>query len=580
MTDVEEIKSRLDIVQVIGESVPLKKAGRNFKGVCPFHKEKTPSFMVNPERQAYHCFGCGEGGDILEYVMKRESVDFPEALQMLAKRAGVELKGFDSKENKAKQRLFEANEQAAAYFQAAYGHSTGKIAQDYVKSRGLKGKTVKEFRIGYAPDDYDALIKALKSKHFTDKELVDAGLAIQGRRGPYARFRGRLMIPIADTTGVIRGFTGRVLGGPTSPEVGPQAKYVNTPETAVYSKGKLVFALDLAKQSVIDEDAVVMVEGQMDVIAAHQAGTTNVVATSGTALTEEQLRQMMRFSKTIVLALDNDEAGQKALLRSVELVGDREAELKVVNLGEAKDPDDLIAKDATEWKKRIKDAEPVIDYLIAKVLAGKKPPYDRPIIKQTLDMVLPALAHRPAIDQDFYTEQLATTLGVEKSSIKARLAGPKTAATVARKTEETPTEPVPVRKSSEELVVERMIGLVATTPALAPKLAELNERIFPEPYQKAASTLKSGYNKRTVDTEVASLIDVCTMVAAEYEAMSEVERAAEFDRLYVRLKSLWVKQHQPKLLAAIKRAEAGGNADRRDHLVEEYMTITKHIAHG
>jgi DNA primase len=379
---------------------------------------------------------------------------------------------------------------------------------------------------------------------------------------------------------VVRGFTGRVLGAAEA-ETGPQsAKYVNTPETDVYHKGKLVFALDLAKQAIIDADAVVMVEGQMDVIAAHQAGTANVVATSGTALTEEQLRQMLRFSKTVVLALDDDDAGRKALLRTIELAGDREIELKAVDLGGAKDPDDLISKDAKAWAKALKEAPPVVDYLIAAALRDRQPPYDRPVIKQVLDAVLPALAYRPGLDQDFYTEQLATTLGVDKSSIKARLAGPKTAQRVAGAVPEKAVVSAPPRKTPEELVSELMIGLVATTPKLTLKIAKLDPRIFPETYREAAETLKSGYNEQTVDKDVKSLIDVCAMAAADYESMNTDERAAEFDHLYDRLKTLWIKQHQPKLLAAIKRAEISGQSDRRNRLVEEYMTITKHAAHG
>lgn len=580
-TDIEEIKSRLDIVQLIGESVPLKKAGRNFKGLCPFHQEKTPSFTVNPERQTFHCFGCGEGGDAFEFVMKREAADFPEALRMLAKRVGVELKGFDSKASKVKQRLFDANDQAAKYFTAALKHASGKVAQEYLATRGISDKTAEQFRIGYAPDDYDAMVAALTKKGFTAKELESAGLVIPGKRGPYARFRGRLMIPIADSSGVIRGFTGRVLATAET-ETGVQsAKYVNTPETAVYHKGKLVFALDLAKQAAINEDAIVMVEGQMDVITAHQAGTSNVVATSGTALTEDQFRQMLRFTKTVVLALDDDEAGRKALLRTVELAGDREVELKAVDLSGAKDPDELISKDPQAWRKALAEAPPVIDYLITSALRGKKAPYDRETIRAVLDTVLPALAYRPGIDQDFYTEQLATTLGVEKSSIKARLAGPKTAQRVAGPERETAqAAPRPARKSPEELVSELMIGLVATTPKLSLQFAKIDPRIFPEAYRGAAEVLKSGYNKLTVNKDTQSLIDVCAMAAGDYDALGTDERAAEFDRLYDRLKSLWIKQHQPKLLAAIKRAETGGNVDRRNQLMDEYMTITKHVAHG
>ncbi|MDP9211760.1 MAG: DNA primase, partial [bacterium] len=400
MSDVDDIKTRLDIVQVIGESVPLKKAGRNFKGLCPFHSEKTPSFMVNPERQSFHCFGCDEGGDIFDFMMKRERADFTETLRMLANRAGVELKGFDAKANKQKQRLFEANEAAARYFQAVLAHDTGKAAREYLEGRGLTEATLKRFRVGFAPDDFDTMVMALRKKDFTEQELVDAGLAAKGR-GTYARFRGRVMIPITDGQGVIRGFTGRVL----DPDA-KEAKYVNTPETAIYHKGRLIFALDAAKEAIIGTDAAVLVEGQMDVLAAHQAGTKQTIAVSGTALTEEQLRQIARYAKTMVFALDADAAGRKAMLRAIELVGAAgltDLELTVADLGDAKDPDELIKQDPKAWERALAEAQPVIDFLLTQALAGHAPPYGRDAIRDVLAAVLPALRHRPGVDQDYYT---------------------------------------------------------------------------------------------------------------------------------------------------------------------------------
>lgn len=574
MNDVEEIKSKVDIATLIGESVQLKKAGRNFKGLCPFHNEKTPSFMVSPERQSYHCFGCGEGGDLFEFVMKREAVDFPEALQMLARRAGIQLKGQSPGDTKRKQRLFAVNEQAAKYFMAAMNHTAGNIARDYLTERGITSATAKAFKVGFAPNEYDPLVKALKAKKFTDQELVEAGIAIQGKRGPYARFRGRLMIPIGDATGVIRGFTGRVLG---EEQAGNMGKYVNTPETPLFHKGKLVYALDLAKQAIINEDAAVLVEGQMDVITAHQAGTTHVVATSGTAMTEDQLRQITRFSKTIILALDNDDAGRKAMLRVVELVGDRDIELKVVELGDAKDPDDLIKADPAAWKQAISEAEPIIDYLFRHALAGHAKPYGRAAVTKVLDAVLPALRFRSVLDQDFYSEQFAATLGIEKPSVKDRLVKLKGSGAE-------PAKPVAAEdfthKTPEELVTERIVGLVLTTPELRPKLAEIDIRIFPERYQPAAELAKTDYTSKTIRDQDRSLLDVCNLAAAEYEPMAASERAAEFDRLYARLKSLWVKQHQPRLLAAIKRAEVNNDRSRRNRLMEEYTTLNKRIAHG
>lgn len=570
MTDVENVKATIDIVQLVGESVQLKKAGRNFKGLCPFHNEKTPSFMVSPERQAYHCFGCGEGGDIFEFVMKREHTDFPEALRMLARRAGVELKDRGTGDSKKKSRLFEANEQAAKYFQAALGHEAGKIAAAYLKERDVSDRTAKRFKMGFAPNDYDALITALKKKKFTEQELVDAGLATPGKRGVFARFRNRLMIPIADATGVVRGFTGRILDPDSK-----QAKYVNTSETPIYSKGRLVFALDLAKEAIIKQELAVVVEGQMDVITAHQAGTENVVATSGTAMTEDQLRQITRYTKTIALALDNDPAGKTAMLRIVELVGDRDVELKVVDLGSAKDPDELIKSKPNLWRKRLESAEPVIDYFFRQALKGHAKPYHREAIGEILDEVLPVLKYRSGLDQDYYAEQFAATLGLEKGSVRDRLKR----LSGNRAQPKSPKERKQVHKTPEDLVSERMIGLVLTTDELKPKLDELDTRIFPDRYREAADTVKTGYNGET-DGEIRQRLAVCSMAAAEYEPMAPEERAAEFDRLYVRLKQLWIKQHQPKLLAAIKRAEVTGDKSRRNQLMEEYMTLTRRIAHG
>lgn len=572
MSDAETVKTKLDIVGVIGESVQLKKAGRNFKGLCPFHKEKTPSFMVSAERQMYHCFGCGEGGDIYEFVMKQEAVDFPEALQMLAKRAGVELKGYDKEKTKTKQRLFDLNEQAANYFQAALGHASGKTAQDYVSDRGLNAETLKKFRVGFAPDDYDALPAALRKKRFTDQELVESGVAGKGNRGLYARFRNRLMIPIADSSGVIRGFTGRILD-----DRAKEAKYVNTPETTIYHKGSLVFALDLAKQSIIDADAAVLVEGQMDVLSAHQAGTTNAVATSGTATTEEQLRQLTRFSKTIILAFDADDAGRKAMLRLLELIGNRDIELKAVDLGEAKDPDELIKRSPEAWRYRVAEAQPIIDYLIAQSTAAHERPYSREAMIAVLDAVLPALRFRSALDKDYYLEQLSATLGLDKGAIIERLSKLAKPTTPAGAPES--TQPM-LRKRPEDLVSERLIGLALTTDTLLPKFQELDNRIFPEAYRHAAAGVESGYNSKEISDEDRGLFDICLLAAAEYEPMTAPERAAEFDRLYARLKLLWAKQHQPKLLAAIKRAEDSGDRTRRNHLMEEYTTLTKRITHG
>lgn len=572
--DVQEIKARLDIGQLIGETVQLKKAGRNLKGLCPFHNEKSPSFMVTPDRGAYRCFGCGESGDIFAFVMKRESLDFSEALQMLATRAGLTLKGHDPKASQQKRRGFEVLEQTVHYFQAALQHDAGKAARDYLASRGISEDTVKKFRIGYAPDSFEALPKALHSKKFTDQEMQDAGVAGRGSRGVYARFRHRLMIPIADSSGTVRGFTGRILD-----DSAKEAKYINTSETALFKKGRLVFALDLAKQAIITADAAVLVEGQMDVIASHQAGVANVVAASGTALTEEQLKQIARYSHTVIMALDNDAAGLKALMKALELSQEISIELKVADLGEAKDPDELIQQDVAAWQSTLDNALPVIEYLMAKALEGEQRPYDRPAIQRVLTAVLPAIKFRPDIDQDYYAEQLSVALGVTKASITKQLKelsqnpppAPRPTAEPAPATPPRPTTP-------EDAVTERILGLALLNDPLRGKLATTDARLFPEEYRNLVTAAEIGYDEQTLSDTDRALLGVCALAAAEYEMMTDRERAAEFDRLLARIKLLWGKRHQPKLLAAIKRAEKSGDTESRNRLVSEYTSLTKRIS--
>lgn len=370
MSAVDEVKQRIDIVQVISQYTPLIKAGRNFRARCPFHNEKTPSFFVFPERQSWHCFGaCNTGGDVFAFVMKKEGVDFTEALHQLADKAGVVLPSFSEPETKkeVRERLYQANDAAARYYQDLLSGSTqGEKARAYLKHRGVSEAAAGEFRLGYALDSWDALKIYLKDRGFTEKEMAEAGLLSTGDTGrTFDRWRHRLMFPITDERGRVTGFGARVLEKDVE---GP--KYINTAQTPLFDKSATLYGLHLAVPGIRQQNLAVIVEGYMDVIAAHQYGFANVIASMGTSITEKQVNILKKLSHNLVLALDSDSAGTEAMQRCIEYENTLESEIKVVILPEGKDPDEVIKEDKEQWRQLVADARPVIDYTFETVAAG------------------------------------------------------------------------------------------------------------------------------------------------------------------------------------------------------------------
>jgi DNA primase len=383
MSVVDEIKDRLNIVEVIQPYVPLKKAGRNYKGLCPFHAEKTPSFVVFPETGTWHCFGaCGTGGDVFGFVMKQENLDFGEALRLLAPRAGVELEPRTPEAAEAEKRsdlLRQINQAAASYFHHLLLNSDEAArARTYLEQRGLEHETIDRFQVGYALDQWDGTLRYLTSKGYALEDVHEAGLIIEREDGSgyYDRFRGRIIFAIRDHRGRTIGFGGRVLGDGVP-------KYLNSPQTPIFDKSSVLFGLDLAKAGIRTAGEAVIVEGYMDVLMAHQSGINNVVAQMGTALTEAQLRRLKRHTQRFVLALDSDLAGDQATLRGLDVarqVMDREvvpvptarglirfeerlaADIRIVSLPPGRDPDEVIRESPSRWAQLIGQAKPVIDY--------------------------------------------------------------------------------------------------------------------------------------------------------------------------------------------------------------------------
>ncbi len=389
MNEIEEIKARLDIVDVIGRYVQLQKAGRAFKAPCPFHNERTPSFIVSPDRQSWHCFGaCGTGGDVISFVMRKEGLEFPDALRLLAERAGVRLqeRRGSEEQDRRQERLYAANDAAAHSYRALLEGDAGRTAREYLERRGVDQDAIDAFRLGYSLPAWEAARDHLRERGFSDKELLEAGLLVQGESGLHDRFRGRLMFPIWDAKGRVAGFGARALDDTPAAGSGQALpKYLNTSQTALFDKGGMLYALHKAQAGIRREGRAVIVEGYMDAIAAHQHGFDNVVASMGTALTERQVRLLKRLSAEIVLALDADAAGSEAMVRGHEVVrealsSDQKAvavptwrglvsyqetvavDLRVVVLPDGRDPDDVIRADAEQWRSLISGARPVLDY--------------------------------------------------------------------------------------------------------------------------------------------------------------------------------------------------------------------------
>ncbi len=365
---IEEIRSRCNVVEVVGSYLPqLRRRGSTFKCNCPFHQEKTPSFTVNETRQIFHCFGCGAGGDVFRFVMEYEKVDFVTAVKILAERAGVEIvyEGGQPEKSGDKDALYKIHREAAAFYHRLLTEGTeGAEARRYLEERDLPLDIIKEFQIGFAPNGWDGLMKRALQKGYTAEQLEAAGLVVpserKGEKGHYDRFRNRIMFPICDPMGRVIGFSGRIMN---KAEKG--AKYVNSPETLLFRKNQVLFAFDKARKPIVEARQAIVVEGQIDAIRCHQAGLNNVVASQGTALTENHARLIQRYADEVVLVLDSDTAGIKAALASSEIFIAAELSVRVVTLPEKEDPDSLIRKKGSEaLAGLVKEAPAALDFLI------------------------------------------------------------------------------------------------------------------------------------------------------------------------------------------------------------------------
>lgn len=579
MNELEDIKDRIDIVELISSYITIKKAGRNYKAVCPFHKEKTPSFMISPEKQIWHCFGCQKGGDIFGFTMEMEGMDFPEALKFLAKKAGVTLQrqAPSSFNTDKKSELLNLNNLAASFYHKVLEESReAQVARDYLKKRGVDKKTIIEFRLGYSPQGFRTLTQFLEKRGGKTEDIIKAGLAVKRDNGEVAdRFYKRLMFPIINPSGAVLGFTARILTNEKD------AKYINTPETPVYEKSRALFGLDKAKKEVAQKNWLVIVEGNMDVISSFEAGVKNAVASSGTALTREQIKIIKRYTPNIILSLDKDEAGSEALKRGIFIALEEGMNIKVLELLEYKDPDEMIKADKNLWKEALKNSKHFLEFYFDKFF-GKinKPLNDITLKKRIAREILPFLKRmQNSIEKAHYIKELSKRLNVPEASIVEALNKTNTEYMPAREKEEIKKP----QKSAKKILSETLLGLILSFPVTVSDIVSLLEeedfedsldkKIFKE-FEKVFKETGNFDTEKIKDKDFKSYISELMFVAEENHKSSDNEdifKDAKF--CFKRFKYLKLKDKKDELKFKIEEAEKGNEQDKLNVLMKELQEV-------
>jgi len=536
---VAEIKDRLSIVEIVSPYVKLVRAGKSLHGLCPFHKEKTPSFHVSPERGTWHCFGCGLGGDGFSFIEKVEGVDFKGALKILAEKAGVTIEytqGGSREDTSKKERLRTLMTRASEWYA---GNFSSSPAEAYATKRGFTKETAQAWRLGFAPDAWRALLEALTAEGFTIEELLSAGLIKEadGKQGTYYdRFRNRLMFPIRDSAGRVVAFTGRTLA------TDDLAKYLNSPETELYHKSEVLFGIDSAKDAIRTRKFTLLVEGQIDVILAHQAGFENAVALSGTALSDKHLALMKRFSENLMLVLDADQAGLAATARSAALALHQGLRVKAARLPAGKDPADLISEDPNEFSKRVSGAKPIVDFFLAELAERERDPHR--LLRSVEEVVLPLIQAMPSpMERAHFIQATARTLGLSGEAVHESLARvPKQSETTERTTVVSQSGQPQVR-SPREIREEQLLAAIHVyrdTPL--------------------ATRLKSEYCRITEAGQVPSEIPSEPALFKAEQTFGEDPQEDAAHELLRAFEEAVIREAYQGAVADLRRAEAAGGA--------------------
>lgn len=584
----DEIKQKLDVVEIIGEYIKLAKAGRNYKANCPFHGEKTPSFMVSPERQIWHCFGCGQGGDIFKFVMMMEGIEFADALRLLAKRAGVVLKKQDPQIQSQKKRLYEINELAAKFFAWQLEKSpAGQKAKKYLLERGMLEQTIKDWRLGWAADDWHALCGFLVSRGYKDMEIFQAGLSVESGRGTFHdRFRSRIIFPIRDLQGQTIAFGGRIFGIEKSDEV---AKYLNSPQTDLYDKSRVLFGLDKSKMEIRAKDQCVIVEGYMDLIMSYQAGVKNVAASSGTALTENHLNIIARYTKNLAMAFDSDSAGAAATKRSVDMALRGDFSVRVIPMKE-KDPADIVKKDPQEWIQTVESkSQSVMEFYFAdafskfesSTLEGQRE------IKDSILPMIKAIASKT--EQSYWLADLASRLRVSEGDLLADMKKIKDEPQFGRDSRIASVSKQPAIQSRQEGLEERFLGLCLNNPGFLKNAPEVSGDCFQnEALAKIFSQLQGlaqeqkedliNHLRGSLSHELKVQVDYLSLKIEQQPVAEEMEIISEIESCIRELKIIKLRKNLVVLSAQIKEAQSSSDKSKIGGLLEKFSEFSKQLS--
>jgi DNA primase len=577
LSPIEEIKNRLDLVEVISGYIKLKKAGANYRALCPFHSEKKPSFFVSPARQIWHCFGCNLGGNIFKFIMQIEGVEFGDALRILAQKAGVELKREDPKLKTQRQRAYEIYKLATKFFQKQLAESKkGLEAKKYlIEQRGITEESIRDWQLGYAPDTWRGLSDFLISQGYKREEVEKAGLSIRNQKGDiYDRFRGRIMFPIFDLNSQPVGFGGRIFQQLATESA---AKYLNTPNTILYDKSKILYGLDKAKMEIRKQNFSILVEGYIDVILNHQIGFKNTIATSGTALTNYQLRILKRYSENILTAFDMDIAGDSATKRGIDLAQSYGFNIKVIVMPKERDPAAVISDSPEKWKKLVKDSKSILDFYFETTFDrfDEKTPQGK---KEISKIILPVIKRIPnRIEQSHWIQKLSRKLEVREEDVLAEIQKIKAEAPEI----EPEVEESSPQKSRKEKLEERLVAFLLKSPSNFSLISEKDleyfspqiSQIIPYFQNKKGQEGKSGSK---LPSELDHLVNYF-LLKSEVEEIPEQDLDTEVRICLREIKCLGIKDKLSKIAQDIKKAEGEKDSSKLQELIKEFDSCSKSL---
>lgn len=561
---IQEIKNKLNIVDVIKEYVNLEKAGSNYRALCPFHQEKTPSFFVNEARQIWRCFGgCGEGGDMFQFVMRIEGVEFGDALRILAKKAGVKLSKQNKEVETKRKRLFDINEIATSFYERQLWESKkGELVRKYLLERGIKEGSIKEWRIGYSPAKKDTLSNFLIGEGYKREELVEAGVSTGKEGYSFDRFRARIMFPIFNLSGYPVGFGGRVYF-----KEDKRAKYVNTPSTILYDKSGVMYGMHSAKIDIRKSGFAVIVEGYTDVILSHQAGFKNVISSSGTALTTRQLDILGRYTKKILTAFDMDEAGGKATKKGIDIALEKEFDVRVIMMPEGKDPADIIRENKEKWGECIKNAKPVIQFYFKNILSkyDLSDPHEK---GKTGKELLPEIKKiKNSIERSHFVTELARVLGASEDSIYEEMNKIKSEE-ISRENEDIKEKK---KKTRRELLEEKIACFCIKDESFLKKIEEKDTELLNEDIKNIFKFLKK--EKEKLSKEEEDLLNYFSFLSYDEETNKE----EEFLSCLKEMKKESIKRKLQETEEKIKKAEMDNDEKLEEELIKQFQEYSKQL---